>query len=56
LGFLDDQAPLVPAGDTIVLMEIKYDQFIPDTIVKIVGLNARRAQAVSKYALCRIYG
>jgi hypothetical protein len=56
LDFLSDTTPLVPAGDQIVIMEIKYDQFIPEYIVKAVGLNARRAQAVSKYALCRVYG
>jgi hypothetical protein len=56
LDFLNDTAPLVPAGDKLVIMEIKYDQFIPDYIMKAVGLDARRAEAVSKYALCRIYG
>jgi hypothetical protein len=56
LDFLHDKAPLVPAGDNIVLMEVKYDQFIPDYILGAVGLNARRAQAFSKYALCRVYG
>ncbi|MDR0951828.1 MAG: polyphosphate polymerase domain-containing protein [Oscillospiraceae bacterium] len=56
LDFLNDSAPLVPAGDRNVIMEIKYDRFIPDYIMKAIGLNARRAEAVSKYALCRVYG
>jgi hypothetical protein len=56
LDFLNDAAPLIPAGDNLVIMEIKYDRFIPDYIMKAVGLDARRAEAVSKYALCRVYG
>jgi hypothetical protein len=56
LDFLNDTAPLVPAGEHIIIMEIKYDQFIPDYILQAVDLNARRAEAVSKYAICRVYG
>jgi hypothetical protein len=54
--FLSDSVPLIPAGDGTILMEIKYDSFIPDIITKATGLNARSAEAVSKYALCRVYG
>jgi hypothetical protein len=54
--FLCDTAPLVPAGDSAILMEIKYDQFIPDFLINATGLNARSASANSKYALCRVYG
>jgi hypothetical protein len=56
LDCLNDAAPLAPTGEQIIIMEIKYDQFIPDYIIKVIGLNARRAEAVSKYALCRVYG
>jgi hypothetical protein len=54
--FLSDTVPLIPTGDGSILMEIKYDEFIPDEIYKATGLNARSAEAVSKYALCRVYG
>lgn len=54
--FLNDDLPLVRAGDEMVLLEVKYDQFIPDYIVKLLQLEGRRASACSKYALCRIYG
>jgi hypothetical protein len=54
--FLSNDLPTVKAGDEIVLLEVKYDQFIPEYIVKMLQLEARRASAVSKYALCRIYG
>lgn len=54
--FLSDELPTVKAGDEIVLLEVKYDQFIPDHIVQLLQLESRRASACSKYALCRIYG
>lgn len=54
--FLDDSVPTVKVGDEIVLLEVKYDQFIPDHIVRLLQLESRRASACSKYALCRMYG
>lgn len=54
--FMGDGLPTVKAGDELVLLEVKYDQFIPDYIVRALQLEARRASAVSKYALCRVYG
>jgi len=53
---LNDDVPLVPAGDEIVLMEVKYDAFIPDFIVNLLRIEGRRAAACSKYAIGRIYG
>jgi hypothetical protein len=54
--FLDDGMPTVSAGDEIVLLEVKFDEFIPDHLVRALQLDGRRASACSKYALCRIYG
>lgn len=54
--FLNDELPTITAGDEMVLLEVKYDAFIPDFIVKLLQLQDRRASACSKYALCRIYG
>ena len=54
--FLSDDLPTVKAGDEIVLLEVKYDEFIPDHIVHLLQLEGRRASACSKYALCRVYG
>lgn len=54
--FLNDTMPTVSAGDEIVLLEVKYDQFIPDHLVNLLRIDGRRASACSKYALCRIYG
>ncbi len=54
--FMSDNLPTVRAGDELVLLEVKYDQFIPDYITDVLQLGTRRASACSKYALCRVYG
>lgn len=54
--FMNEILPTVIAGDEIVLMEVKYDQFIPDYILDVLQLGNRRASPCSKYALCRVYG
>ena len=45
----------VPVTDSIVL-EVKWDGFLPDIIRDAVHLTDTRAGAFSKYAACRIYG
>jgi hypothetical protein len=54
--FLNDDLPTVKAGDEMIVLEVKYDQFIPQHLVGLLQLDSRRATACSKYALCRIYG
>jgi hypothetical protein len=54
--FMSEDLPTVKAGDELVLLEVKYDQFIPGYVTNILQLGSRRAAACSKYALCRIYG
>lgn len=54
--FLNEDLVTVPAGDAPVLMEIKWDAFLPDVIRDAVQMTGRRASAFSKYAQCRIYG
>ena len=53
---LNDDLPTVKVGEEIVLLEVKYDQFIPDHIVRLLQLEGRRASACSKYAMCRVFG
>lgn len=38
-----------------VLLEVKYDEFLPDIIRDIVQLDSRNAGAFSKYGACRGY-
>ena len=54
--FLNTECVTVPAGDAPVLLEVKWDAFLPGIIRDAVQLKNRRAGAFSKYAQCRIYG
>ena len=45
----------VPAGNAVVL-EVRWDEFLPDVIRNAVQLGHRRTGAFSKYAACRMYG
>lgn len=54
--FLSNKTPTVPVGEEIVLLEVKYDEFIPEHILLMLQVENRFAAACSKYALSRIYG
>lgn len=53
--FLNPDCVTVPVSDAIIL-EVKWDGFLPDIIRDAVALADRREGAFSKYAACRIYG
>jgi len=55
-GFLDPGCVTIPAGEPAAVLEVKWDEFLPDTIRAAVQLRGRRAAAFSKYAACRVYG
>ena len=54
--FLNPDSVTVPAGDAPIILEVKWDEFLPDIIRDAVRLESRRVSAFSKYAVCRIYG
>ena len=54
--FLDPDCPTIPAGDAPVILEVKWDAFLPSVIRDAVQLKGRHTSAFSKYAACRIYG
>lgn len=54
--FLRPGCVTIPAGDAPIILEVKWDAFLPDIICDAVQLPGRRAAAFSKYAQCRIYG
>ncbi len=56
LDFLDWDCVTVPAGDFMILMEVKWDDYLPSIIRDAVQTPGRRVGAFSKYAQCRIYG
>ncbi len=58
LGFtdlLDFEHPTIPAGDAGIILEVKWDNYLPGIIRDLVETPARRVTAFSKYAQCRIY-
>lgn len=54
--FLNPDCITIPAGEAPIILEVKWDEFIPDIIKTAVNLESRRSSAFSKYAQCRIYG
>lgn len=54
--FFDESCILVPAGEAPIILEVKWDEFLPDIIKDIVKLPNGYVGAFSKYAACRIYG
>lgn len=54
--FLNPSGITVPAGTCPAILEVKWDEFLPEIIADAVQLGSRRAGAFSKYAACRIYG
>ncbi len=54
--FLNPNCVTIPAGDPIIIMEVKWDEFLPSIIKHAVQMPGRRVTAFSKYAQCRIYG
>lgn len=55
--FLNPKCLTVPAGDeSPIILEVKWDEFLPSIIRDAVQLEGRRSSAFSKYAICRIYG
>ena len=54
--FLNPDAVTIPAGDAPILLEVKWDAFLPSVIRDAVSMPDRRAGSFSKYAQCRIYG
>ncbi len=54
--FLNSQAPLITAGEKHMILEVKYDNFLPEVVRKIVNLGDLNTSAFSKYGVCRVYG
>ena len=54
--FLNPDCLTIPAGDAPILLEVKWDAFLPNIIRDAVQTPGRHAEAFSKYAQCRIYG
>lgn len=56
-NLFDDNLPTMTTGtENIMILEVKYDEFIPEIIKNTIQIKDRPASAFSKYAVCRIYG
>lgn len=55
-AFLDPDMATVPVPMSPVILEVKWDDFLPSFIKDIVQLDGVRSGAFSKYAACRMYG
>ena len=54
--FLNPACVTIPAAESPIILEVKWDEYLPDIIRDAVNLKGRRAEAFSKYAACRMYG
>lgn len=54
--FLNPGCVTVPAVSAAIILEVKWDAFLPSVIRDIVQIPSTHTSAFSKYAACRIYG
>lgn len=53
--FLNPDCVTIPAGDSVMLLEVKWDDYLPSVIRNAVQLKGHNATAFSKYQACRLY-
>lgn len=56
VDFLNPGGLTIPAGDPAIVLEVKWDEYLPSVIRKAIQLDSRHSVAFSKYQTCRIYG
>lgn len=54
-NFLESDCPTVPIPGSPAILEVKWDEWLPDIIRDAIQLPGRRSVSFSKYAACRIY-
>lgn len=54
--FLCPDCITIPTKYAPVILEVKWDEFLPSVIRDIVQLRGRQSTAFSKYAACRVFG
>ena len=55
-NLFDEESLSVIVPDNQIVLEVKYDEFIPEIIENMVQLGDRRESGYSKYAASRMYG
>ena len=54
--FLDPDGLTLPVEGSPMLLEVKWDEYLPGIIRRAAALKGRGPSAFSKYAACRVYG
>ena len=55
-NFLNPVGVTLPVKDAPIILEVKWDEYLPDVIKDVIQMNNHSQGAFSKYAACRIYG
>lgn len=55
LDFLNPDFHHTPVSDGVTVLEVKYDEFLPEIVKMAVQIPNCQASAYSKYAVCRRY-
>lgn len=56
-NLFDDDLPTIETIDNkYIVLEVKFDEFLPQVIQDIIQVNERRSTSISKYEAARIYG
>lgn len=53
---LNVNLPMIETNPDIVVLEVKYNEFLPDVIKKLLQIGNRRKGTYSKYQISRMYG
>ena len=53
--FFSKSCPTVSVPDSPIVLEVKWDEFLPTVIRNAIQIGDRKTSAFSKYATCRIY-
>ncbi|MBR5090730.1 MAG: polyphosphate polymerase domain-containing protein [Ruminiclostridium sp.] len=54
--FLNTECVTIPAANSPIILEVKWDAYLPDIIKDAVQLEGRHTSSFSKYEACRLYG
>jgi len=54
--FLNPDTITIPISDNPIILEVKWDEYLPDIIRDAVSIPSRHVTAFSKYEQCRMYG
>ena len=53
--YFSKDCPTVSVPDNPIILEVKWDEFLPTVIRNAIQIGDRKTSAFSKYATCRIY-